>query len=358
MSFHDLVRALRDLDDVRVTTTAIASRLEVTQQQFSVSGGPDGSLLEEALEEAYAGLRAVDEAAAQLAARVGASEFVLRATLHVTSLAVWQRLRPLAEEFAAHPDWEAEVTVPSELVGRIHDSPLPLVGFSEWLVEGRVTDVSITVQRYQGSVSEQLRQASWTTVLLALYALPAEIDDYWQVVGDAPLPYPAPASSLAFATRLAALPAGTVTLLWRPASYGDLFGDGVDSVRVVELARRHDDVVLLWDRSAAGTLPAREQAYLADIAAALVDEGTAIEVHERDLSQAMEEARGGVGGSADLAEVFATLGRPMLEAPTDAALERLRHRAASATPPALALPVALPERLRDSFVSDFLGSES
>jgi hypothetical protein len=354
MSFHDLVRTLRDLDDVRATTTALASRLGAAGQQVATVGAPESVLLE----QAYAGLRAVDDATAQLAAQVGATDFLLRATLHVTSLAVWQRLRPVAEEFAAHPDWEAEVTAPSELVALLVDSPLPVVGFSQWLVERRVTDVSITVQRYQGSVDEQLRQASWTTVLLALYELPEEVDDYWQVLGERPLPYPAPASSLDFASRLGALPAGTTTLLWRPSSYDGLFGSGTESVEVIELARRHDDVVLLWDTCSSSTLPAREQAYLADIVTALVAEGKALAVQERDLSQAMEEASGAVGGSAYLAQVFATLGRPVLDEPTDEALDRVRREAAGAPALTIDLPVALPDLLRDAFARDFLGSDS
>lgn len=351
MSFHDLARTLQDLEEIRATSQLLAERLETAQRELAKLGAPAEDV---ALDPAYAGLSAVADTTALLAAGANAAEFRLRVTLHVPSLPGWRHLRPLAEAFAAHPDWDGELTAPRDLIADLDTGLLPVLALEDWLTGNRLTDVSVTLKRYRGVSEERIREASWATVLLAAYELPEQIDDYWHVVGDVPLPYPVPEFSSDFTARLAALPAGTTTLLWCPDSYEGFLGDGPDSARTIELARRHD-VVLLWARDAQEGSQRREQAYVADIRAALVAEGTAIEVSPRDLFHAIDVADGVCGGSAHLAEGFERMGRPVLVEPTDTALEGLRQAASARRGTDVPQVGLIADELRDAFVRDFLG---
>ena len=355
MSFHDMVRAMQELDEIRASIESLGVRLGSAQEQVSSLGAAPVSL-----GDAVAGLAAAEQGVSRLVAAAGAAEMRLRATVHVPSLRAWHRLAPLVSAFEAHPDWEVEVTVPRAALPELGQVPVPLVAFEDWLVAGLLTDVSLCLKRYDDVTEQQLRDASWSTVLLPLYRV-HEAEGYWQILDGEPLPYGAPDGSPGFVAHLAAAPTGRTRVLWCPASYDDFFGSGVDSAEVIELARRQG-LLLLWfvDQALSDQLREGEQAYLGEIAAALVEEGTAVMVAPGDLAQAIDEADAFCGGTAELAELFASLGRGVLAKPTDAELDRVRIGLDGAVAQAGALTeaqaAAIVERLRVDFAREFLGT--
>lgn len=362
MNFHELMSLLGELESVQGEAAALAERLTAASKRLADTGL---SLDEAVLDRAATGADALAGSAAALRAEAVGAEIGLRATLHAPSLAVWELLRPIAEAFAAHPDWECELAVPAEFVAAVEAAPCPVVSAEGWFADGWVSDLSVTVLRYPDQVEARLRELSWTVALLPAYELPdgVPLDDYWRVLDTARLPYPPPLSSARFHRALRELPAGKVPVLWCPESYDDLFGDGLGSVRLLEQVRRRDDLVLLWsqDVEAVQALPERKRGYLADIQEAARLEGLVVEVGLRDFFHAVEAAHGVCTTSPELVEIFDRLGRPSLTAVGDEAVRQFAAASAPAPAPTSVAPDhagRLVNELTTAFIAEFLGTPS
>jgi hypothetical protein len=367
VNFFELYRLLGDLRQAEVDADALAQRLRDGADRLTDTGH-DAELVSGTVDAALAALRETAAKAARLTALAAESEIVLRATVHVPSLPVWEAVRPLVAAFHDHPDWECEVTLPAEAVAEVDAGAVPVVAFEEWIEYGWLTDLSVTVLRYPDSLEEKLRAVSWAVALLPTHLSQADPAEYWQVLDSYQRPFPTPFASVPFFRRLEELAReGRTPLLWSPESYDDFFGEGVDAAGLIEEVRGRDDVVLLWvrDDEKLGAMSVTARSYLLDLMEAIAAEGTAVVVSAADFFHALGVAGGICSSSEVLLNVFDEMGRPALLAAGGPLRERFaglveQARAVVALEPCLTPAEAsrVVGELSETFVGEFAGASA
>lgn len=365
MNFFELYRLLGDLRQAETDADALAQRLRAGAGRLT-DAGHRAELVDGAVDGALAALHEAAGAAARLTAMAAESEIVLRATVHVPSLPVWDAVRPLVMAFHEHPDWECEVTLPRAAVTEVDAGPVPVVAFEEWIEYGWLTDLSVTVLRYPDSLEEKLRAVSWAVALLPTHLSQADPAEYWQVLDSHQRPFPTPFASVPFFHRVEELVReGRTPLLWSPESYADFFGEGVDTAGLIEAARARDDVILLWiqDEEKLGAMPATTRACLLDLMDAITAEGTAVPVSAVDFFHALGVAGGICSASETLLNVFDEMGLPALSEADGSLGERLDRLVAHARAGVALEPCLTPEQasrvvgeLSEAFVGEFVGA--